>query len=456
MVVRQQNNTFVDQVRRTLRQNNMIVNKDVIIVGLSGGADSVALAYALFLLSKEMKFQLIAVHINHMLRGEASDDDEAFVRQFCRMHEIKCEIFKQDILAYAKKNKFSIEQAGRKYRHVCFDEMSKKYQNSVIATGHHKDDLVETFFINLFRGASSSGLGGMDYVSDLGYIKPLLDLSRADIDSFIEREGLAYCVDQSNFEVEYTRNKIRNDLIPYVKENINPSIDKTISQTAELMRLEKKYWIEKAEALFLQYCHMDDDEMCVMIGKDSLNQLCLLEKYHLIRKMLQKLLGSVENITFKHVEAIVSLNQTGKKISLGRGVLAYLTSRDLILTFSNLNLGKSQSTGAFKVISMTRGEYQQEKGHYQNSNTIAVDGQKICGGLSLRKRREGDRFVPFGMTQSKKLKDFFIDQKVPQGSRDFIPILCDEEKIIWVCGYRQDERTRISNTTENILIISLE
>lgn len=456
MAVRQQNNAFVERVRKTIRQNQMIVNKDYVLVGLSGGADSIALAYVLFLLSKEMGFQVIAVHVNHMLRGNDSDADEAFVLHFCQKHEIKCERFKKDILSFANEQKLSIEQAGRKYRQFCFEETSKKYSNSVIATGHHQNDLVETFFINLFRGSSSSGLAGMDYVSDLGYIKPLLDVSRHEIEAFIKEKALGYCVDQSNFEVDYTRNKIRNELIPYIEENINPSIQKTICKTSDLMRLEKQYWAEKSLALFLQYCHVDDQGMCVMIEKEKLDALCLLEKHHLIRRMLQKLLGNVEDITYKHIQAVVNLNQTGKKLNLSRGVLAYLTSNRLILTVPNLSIGESQNKTSFNVLPMTIKAYKENINVYQASNVIAVDEKKICGHLSLRKRQDGDRFMPLGMTHLKKLKDFFIDQKIPQMERDLIPLLCDEEKIIWVCGYRQDERTRISKTTENILIISLE
>lgn len=456
MVDRQQNDTFVDQIRTTLLQNHMIVDSKFVIVGLSGGADSIALVYTLFLLSKEMKFQPVAVHVNHMLRGMASDEDEAFVRQFCQKHKIKCDVFKKDILAYAKEHKLSLEEAGRKYRHLCFEETSKKYQNSVIATGHHRDDLVETFFINLFRGASSSGLSGMDYVSDLGYIKPFLDVSRADIEAFIQREGLSFRIDQSNFEVDYTRNKIRNELLPYIKENINVSIHKTICHTTELMKLEKDYWVEKSHAMFLQHCHVDEMKMCVMIKKEELNKLSKLEKYHLIRAMLKKLLGNLNHITYKHVEAVANLNQTGKKLNLARGVLAYLTSSDLILTLSDLSLDEPHNEFNFKVLSLKAVEYEHNKQKYQSMHSIAVDAQKICGELKIRKRTVGDRFIPFGMSRFKKIKDFFIDQKVPQNLKDSIPILCDEEKIIWVCGYRQDERTRISNTTENILIISLE
>lgn len=447
----QSNKTLLDKLKRTLHKHNLVPDNKV-IVGLSGGADSVAL---LHIMKVELAYEVVAVHVNHMLRGSDSDQDEAFVSQLCAKLNVPLYTFKEDVSNYAQVNKLSTEQAGREIRKKCFESVLKDHPNAVIATGHHRNDMVETFFMNLFRGSGINGLSSMAYKQGV-YIKPLLDIPREWIEIYLDRIQCTYCTDHTNFENIYTRNKVRNVLLPLIKSEFNPSIEATIAQTAQMMGLEKEYWESKVQLLFLNYCHIDDKQKYVMIDREAMENLVLLERYYLWRYSLFRLLGDLKDIQLAHIEALAHLNQTGASYNVGRGISAFVTADAFYLGQSEDAI--FQMPNQYKVRTMMAKEKSEalEIQKCLNTHSVLVDQNQIRGELNLRYRVDGDRFVPFGMEHSKKLKDFFIDQKVPRFIRDKIPIICDGEKIVWVYGYRQDDRTKVTKNTENILIISLE
>lgn len=446
--IAQYKDPLVIKVTQNIERYDLIKTGETVLVGLSGGADSVVLTHVLHQLAKEKHFRLVAVHVNHMLRGDEAEADAIWVAGFCEQLGIPLHQFKEEVQVYANKHKVSFEQAGRLVRQKCFKEVGSLYSDVVIATGHHKNDLVETFFMNLFRGAGVYGLSSMSPYREDGKIKPLLSVGREEIEGYVKRWQLEFRHDHTNDENEYSRNKIRNECLPMLRKEIAPALDDIVFQTAQRMRMERDYWTQIIEKNFSQYYHVIEAQKCVMIERTRYNRHEKLEQFYMIRGALELLLGSTKDIYYTHIDAITRLSETGKSINLGHGAVAFLTS-------DALYLAKEDSDYLSKPISGTLVQRKVNKPYELEMGEIAIDADALKGQLSWRYRIEGDRFVPMGMNGFKKLKDFFIDQKIPRQKRDQIPIIHDEEKIIWVYGYRQDDRTKVTERTENILIIAI-
>lgn len=444
---RRYKDSFVSNVARNIEQYGLIDAGETVIVGLSGGVDSVVLAHVLCALSEQKKFEVVAVHVNHMIRGELADADAKWVEAYCLTLGIPLYLFREDVQHYAMAHKLSIEQAGRMVRQSCFKNVSSEYANAVVATGHHKNDLVETFFMNLFRGAGVYGLSSMSPYREDSRVKPLLSESRMEIEAYAKRNGLTFRHDHTNDESDYSRNKIRNACLPYLRKEIAPSLDDIVYQTAQRMRMERDYWTHQIEKKFSQYYHLIEAQKCVMIERTLYNRLEKLEQYYLIRGALELLLGSTKDVYHAHIDAISRLDETGKSVHVGQQTVAFLTSDGLYLAKEDCAYLSNPIIGTLSV--------RRVAAPYQiKGDEIAVDADQVKGLLKWRYRQDGDRFVPLGMSGAKKLKDFFIDEKIPRHKRDQIPIIHDEEKIIWVYGYRQDDRTKVTERTENILIIA--
>ncbi|MGX8797018.1 tRNA lysidine(34) synthetase TilS [Fusibacter sp. JL298sf-3] len=442
---------MIDKVLKTIDKEQLLTHGDGVVVALSGGADSVALAEMLMALQPTYGLKLVAVHVNHLLRGEAAEADAEWVAKWCAEKGLPLEVFRKDVADYAQRHKLSVEQAGRDVRYRCFEEIRQAYGFQKIASGHHKNDVTESFFLNLFRGAGITGLSSIAYRKG-NRVRPLLDVTKAEINAYLDAKGIAYCTDHTNDENDYTRNKIRNVLLPQLRASFNPNIDETIGHTVALMKCEEAFWSEHISNVLNQISKVDEAQNYVMIEREGFARCHRAEKYRLLRACVERLEGSLKDISYGALTEVLALNETGKQKALSGAYTAYLTAEHLYVAKADVALYR-RGDYRLSVSRITRSAW---SGKTASKCEIAVDADAVVGALSIRYRQNGDSFIPLGMTGRKKLKDFFIDEKVPREKRDTIPLICDDEKILWVFGMRQDARSKVCKKTENILIIRLE
>lgn len=434
----------------TVEKHNMLSQGDKVVVGLSGGPDSLALTHALFQISKGAGIDIVAVHVNHLLRGELADADEKFVMEFCSKLGIECHSFRVDVSEYALRHGLSFEEAGRRVRYEKFEEVRVKIGGTKIAVGQNRNDLVETFFINLFRGSGIDGLSSIEYIRDGVFIRPLLEVDRAMIELYCDQNQLMARRDHTNDENDYVRNKIRNELIPYIKNNFNPSINDTIFRTIEMMKEEKTFWKTHIQYMFKSMCASEEDK--VIIRGSSFALLTVSEQKQLMRYCIKRIRKHLVDISAEQLNQILNLSRTNTSIRLDEHYEVSNVYGDYVVS-KIVSHNKSENAPELCVTHMDVNSYSD---FVTDEWVVALDADRVNGKLTVRNRTTGDRFIPLGMKGHKKIKDFFIDEKVPVAKRDAIWLICDDEKIVWVHGMRIHDHCKITKDTKNIMIISLQ
>ena len=444
---------MVAKVLETIKSYNMIQEGDTIIVGLSGGPDSLALISVLYELKDQLKIELVAVHINHLLRGNDADEDERFVKAYCEGKAIPCRIFRKDITKIAAAQKKSFEEAGRDARYEAFKLVSKSFDQHKIAVAHNKNDIAETFFINLMRGAGIDGLASIEY-SRVGHlIRPLLACSRDEIEGFCEKRGLTPRIDQTNMENHYLRNKIRNQLIPMLDDIFELDSVEAVFRSSEILKNEKVFMQKHIEAVFKQIAIQESDT--IVLERSPFNQLSDAEKYHLIRMCIKNLKGNLTNISYDKILRIANLKRVGAMIQIDSCFSVRLGSSHLYF-YNDLKLKKENLIPESEVLKIKNINIEQLSSYKLSLTQVAIDADKIVGNLFVRKRQPGDVFVPLGMKGKKKVKSFFIDEKVPYIKRDQLRLVCDDEKIVWIENMRISDLVKITQDTKNICILSFQ
>ncbi len=308
-------NSFEKKVFETIKKENLIENGDNIVVAVSGGPDSICLLNVLNEIKNEklIDFNMFVAHINHMIREEAGEDEQ-FVKDFCKNIGIEFYSKSIDVQKMANNNKIGVEEAGRNARYEFFDEISIKTNSNKIAIAHNKNDKVETVIMNLLRGSGTYGLQGIQ-AKNGKYIRPIIECERLDIEKYCEEKNIDARIDKTNFENDYTRNKIRNIVIPYVKENFNPNIIETITRLSELIKEENEY-IDKQVINIYEQIKIDDlseNEIILDLKKFNLQEKVI--KSRLILYTITRLFGSSKGLEKIHIEDIIKLceNNVGNK-----------------------------------------------------------------------------------------------------------------------------------------------
>ena len=423
-------NKTIQKIIKTIKNNNLIAETDKVLVALSGGADSVFLLYVLHMLSKEYGFTLGACHVEHGIRGDASVEDMRFVINLCDKLGIQCFAKSFDVPALSKVEKMSLEAAGRKVRYEYFHQVMEENGFSLLATAHHKDDKTETVLMNILRGCGLKGFKGIEY--KLGStIRPLLDISKDEILQYCNEFDISYCIDETNNDTVYTRNKVRHILLPELRK-YNPSLDDSLLRQSIVFADEDDYLNSRAlEAL----------EFCKSVRGIDIKKLLSLHSAIQRRVMLLYLAsykGSSLDISYNDVELALSvckIGQTGKSCNLGGMVTGVVEYGVFFVTKDELSCSY---------------EYKLEFG---NTIEIVEAGIKVTlcrdGGHMLiapednvvvRSRRDGDYFYPVGMTGKKKLKDYFQSKKISVSKRNSQPILTINGEVASVIGMRDDRR----------------
>lgn len=311
------------KILKTIKKYELIKNGDNIVVGVSGGPDSMALLNALINIRKNsnFKFTITVAHINHMIRVEA-DEETKYVQNFCKQNNIECFIKKEKVEKIAKNEKIGTEEAGRKVRYSFFDEVAKKVNANKIATAHNANDNAETVLMNIIRGSGTSGLKGIEPIRENKYIRPLINSTRTEIEEYCEEQNLTPKIDKSNMENIYTRNKIRNQLIPYIKENFNPNIITSLNRLSNLVANENNFIQKKVEESYKEVLIKEvpgnkelQGKKEIIIDLKKFNKLDLVIKNRLMLYTIVRVLGASKNIEKVHIEDLVKLcsNNIGNK-----------------------------------------------------------------------------------------------------------------------------------------------
>lgn len=424
----------LDIIRQTVSEYNLLQKGDSVLIGLSGGADSVCLTHALYSLKDIFGIKLYTVHINHGIRGEEAERDQKFAADFSKSLGIKCFIIKLDIPQIASKNGDSEETAGRKARYEIFDRLCVEHNITKIATAHNKNDNAETILMNFMRGSSVKGLCGIPCRRD-NIIRPILNVSRDMIEEYCKYNNLEYVTDSTNLSNDYTRNKIRNILIPMIRAEFNPNFIGTVTSNAQYMYEDSECLDSLSERIYKNIVH----DGSVLIDELKINPVSVQRR--VIRYMLIKEYGGISDIPSVYINDILKLKNTGAYINLADNVTA-------MTEYGRLKIGKFKENEDIDfeyVLSIPGGCFIPELSVYaevKRCNSREKDGALYLGcdeaeKLIIRTRRAGDRFSPCGMNGSKKVKQYFIDNKIPKQQRNRIPIIEINGKIAAV-GSRVD------------------
>lgn len=454
-----------DKVLATIRKFNMIEKDDNIIIGLSGGADSVCLLWILNKIKDILGCNLYAIHINHGLRGKDADEDTKFSQMLCENLNIPFEAVFRDIKNEARKLKISEEEAGRKARYEIFEQKSLELGKSKIATGHHMNDNAETVLLNIIRGSGLKGLGGIKPVRDK-IIRPLIECTRIEIEEFCNNNLISYREDLSNILDIYSRNKLRIHLIPYIEENLNAAFIKQISTMSEVVR-EDDSCLDKLAACFLSNFLIIDNPNKLRISISRLLELDKAIRKRVFIKCIFKINNKLKDIEYKHISSIEELldKETGKRIMLPFGITVekaydyvYFKKEESIDYPWEYEVKKNEKEikireikGIFKFNIIENKNFTNfPKSRY----TKWFDYDKMVNDLVIRNRRTNDFICLKGINGNKSLKKYFIDEKIPRDEREKIPLITDKSSnVIWIVGYRINENYKITNDTKKILEI---
>lgn len=461
---------LLERVKETILKYNMINKNDIIIVGVSGGYDSIVLADVLIRLRNFLDYKLVLAHINHCVRGEESDDDEKYVRSFAENNKLKLFVKKIDMNEYSKKNKLSPEEAGRRIRYDFFNNIiEKEFKSGKIAIAHNKNDNVETVILNLMRGTSIEGLKGIDYVSR-NVIRPILDISREDIESYCELRKLNPRLDSTNLERIYRRNKVRLDIIPFIEKNFNNKFIDSVSKMSHLLREDDDflYGIAKNK---LKEITLEETEFKIVIDNIKFNKFEKSIKSRILKIIINRIRDDLKGINYSIITEILYIsnsNKTGKKKNLFNDYTISVSYDKLILEkignfdkirynykvriFSDSEVLLEEISKKIFIKRIDKNNFLKEN---RNKNVIYLKDDSSIEEIIIRNRKSGDRIKLKGMSGSKKLKDYFIDKKVPRENREEIPIIEAEGKIIGLLGYGVSEDYSIKEETEKIIKIEI-
>lgn len=431
-----------------------------VVVGLSGGADSVSLLHALHAL-KGYNLTLIAAHLNHGIRGKEAARDAEFSRSIAESLGIEFELWKADAPALRKRSRISLEDAARVLRYEFFEEVRKKHGASRIATAHTLDDQAETVLMRLIRGSGAKGLSGIPPVSGKYIVRPLIETDRATIESYLKSEGIEWIEDSTNRERDYLRNRIRLDLLPGLSD-YNPKIKETLARTADILRLEEEFISREAERKFRSVFKSEGGELTGNL--DKYKRLHGALRIAVLMRALSEKREGLKNISSIHLTAadsfLTSMAASGESVFPGGGVVVKGHGSLIVATKDELAKGfsyliPSPGRWSFPEIEVEIKEAPVKGLEEKREDVVYLDPEAVKFPIEVRSFKPGDRFVPLGMKSRKKVKDFFIDRKVPAFMRTRVPIFLSEGEIIWIGGMRIDERAKVEGKLKKALRLTL-
>ena len=456
---------FVQEMQRFISQHTLIEDGETVLVAVSGGADSLALLYGLHSLRTLLNCYLHVVHLNHGLRQD-SDSDAEFVCQHTQKLGLPYTCQTVDLHRLNKQWKLSIEAAGRKARYDFFDTVCEQTGATKVTLGHHQNDTVETILMNLIRGVGSSGLKGIEPIRDGKFIRPLLMCSRTDIETYLASIDVVPRLDSTNTDLRFLRNRIRHELIPFLEQKYNPNIKTGLKRTAEILGAESAYLDELTHKAY-DTCKLSfSQSKGITLDRTHFLKNHTVLQRRILRHSISELVGQVNDFTYDHCNAIFNIitgDKPNVEIKLQNGLRFRRAYQQLILETAttetvefNYILNVPGKTYIHELdVEIDTAVYDMPQGCVTSIpdgiNEAMFDYNAIQLPLNVRNRIEGDRFQPYGMEGTKKLKDYFIDVKIPLKERDQIPLVVSENDIMWIIGFTTSERYKIQRHTQRVL-----
>lgn len=476
-------------VREYIKQNNLLSVGDGVVAGVSGGADSMCLLSMLLSLTKEYELKIKVVHINHGIRGASADEDEKYVSDFCAERGVLFEAVRADIPAMAEELGLTEEEAGRNFRYREFERIAREGGYNKIAVAHNRDDNSETVLFNMFRGSGISGIRGISQKRDIGenlaVIRPLLNTSRKDIEKYLKKNRIAYRTDETNLTDDYSRNRIRNVILPLVGKSINSKASEHISELAsqaadieelvEQLTLDEQKKMEESNRLIYEGIARNID--CIRVDIEELTRLNKVIRNGLVRNLITEVAGSKKDIESTHIAKAVKLidNAVGKRIDLPYNISVRRDYTHLVIEKVKDRVMKDVSAAepvisveckvpctitlpmGAGILKLREIPYEKTVKIPKNDYTKYFDYDKINGTITVRTRLTGDYLCVRDKegTHRKSLKTWMIDQKIPLNVRDTLPLLTVGSHVLWILGSRGDESFWVTPDTKRILVAEL-
>jgi tRNA(Ile)-lysidine synthase len=486
------------EIYDAISQYQLLTEKDRIVLGVSGGPDSIALLHILWQLSEKYSLSLCVAHLNHMQRGQESKEDAEFTLRFA--NELSIPVVSEEIDVKAVRERetrgLPLTDVARKIRYDFLKRVASGFKANKIAVGHHANDHVETMIINLIRGAGSEGLKGIAPIRKIDegllLIRPLIKVSSQQIHQYLSQHHLEFRIDSSNLKPIFLRNRVRLQLLPLLRNEYNPKIDNAFIQLSQLIGVDDNY-INEAVNHVLPQAIIEHKKKMTVLDVDSLSGLHPAIQSRVIRKAIAMIKDDTAGFNYQHIQGIMQLITSihpQAKLSLPFSISAQREYKHLIIKEESIYRLK-QFDGYEYIIDipgtkeisdlkcMIKADVVSAKSIFDDVEYIKkhppieckypiqdamhllvlrayFDYEQVTPPLTLRCRKNGDRFQPYGMKGTKKIKDFFIDLKLPMDVRNRMPLLVDKNgNILWVIGLRINEQVKITNRTQQVLVVSV-
>jgi tRNA(Ile)-lysidine synthase len=450
---------MLDKVKKTLKKYSMLTQGEKVVLGVSGGADSIALLYSLNELI-DYGLELIVAHMNHGIRAEEAERDAEFVRETAKTLGLTFVYGEVDAKKYKEDNGLSLEDAARTLRYKFFDQVMNKHYATKLATAHTLDDQSETVLMRLIRGSGSKGLSGIPPVSN-NIIRPLIETSRQEIETYLKSKNVNWVDDSSNESVEFMRNKIRHDLIPEL-EKYNPQIKETLAKTADILRAEDDYISQEADKHFGDIFKTNKSELTGDLVKFRTADKII--RYSLLRSAVEKLTSDLKNISSIHITSaddfLLSDTASGQidlpdDTVVVKGYDTFLVTKKTEIEREFFHTIQTPGKWSFPELEVELSIVKTDSFDETDESVAYFDPGLVKFPIDVRSFKPGDRFSPLGMQSSKKLQDYFTDIKLPKFLRSRVPIFISDGEIMWAGGIRIDDRFKVTDKNSEVLKLKL-
>lgn len=449
--------TILTRFKDNIIYHKLIDFGDTIIVGSSGGPDSQFLISLLNQIKEEYKLNIVLAHLNHLHRKEAINDENLVIETGNKLG-LDVRVKRASMDDFAREKKISAEDAGRRLRYEFFRDIAREFDHGKIAVAHNKDDQAETVLMRMIRGTGLDGLRGMDFRSE-DIIRPILTFEKKEILAYLNENNIPYALDQSNFSNDYTRNYIRNEIIPRMEE-INPRLKDSIFSLSDLVKNDLEIIDVSIKKLSENVIKSTSNNQ-LSLDKDLFESLSYPYQARVLRSAIEDLNGSTKDFSKQNIDDFINLT------NLSNGKKIIKDDLEFSKSYKSYNLRKTRSeSSSDEKIYLSLGEEKSFNGYMISADLVdkAKDKAKTIGyfdydklnfPLEIRTRKNGDKFNPLGFGHSKKLKDFFIDEKIDKIERDRIPLILSDGKIIWLVSYRLAEDAKVDQRTKKIVRIEV-
>jgi tRNA(Ile)-lysidine synthase len=465
---------MIEKIKRSIKDNMLLNEKDKVLLCVSGGADSVAMLSAFCELSREADISLYVAHLNHRLRRKDSDKDQEYVRNLSARYGLGFITESKDVKKISKKDKLSLEEAARNTRYDFFTRSAERIGANVIATAHTKDDQAETVIMHFLRGCGLQGLKGISPKSRIGkflLIRPMLDVSRKEVESYLRTKKLRPRVDKSNLKLLFFRNRLRHKLIPLIEKRYSPRIKELLANLADILQKDYQYITEKQKLDFKRTLNSKRKNL-VSFSLSRFTKLHISAQRMLSRLAIEHLKGNLNKVDYRHwkeLEEMLQRRPVFSTVYLPGAIEVTKTKttvrfcrekRARVKKAQDIKMLKLPGEVIFKKntiiskIEKTK-KLPQKNGYNKSKEYFDIKRSELP--LFVRTRMPGDKMIPLGMKTHKKISDILIDEKISKTRRDNVPIvLSSSGRIIWLCGIRMAEDAKISGSSKSIFSLEIK